>query len=184
MMGTERWLVLPAQKALGYSVNTTDEDEMDQVKELLLEAKPHLLAYDDTTFYERLDQRRGRDGGGLGRLVQLRHRREPDIKFVVPEEGCDLWVGHDGDPEVLEEQGGGARLHRLHPRPEDPRLGRENILYKVPNTGGHGPGRRRPDRQYATLGARPEELLKGETIVDLGEAATALQPDHHRGHCV
>ena len=35
MLATERWLVLPAQKALGYSVNTTDDDEIGQVKELL-----------------------------------------------------------------------------------------------------------------------------------------------------
>lgn len=54
MMGTDRWAVLPAQKALGYSVNTTDEGEMGKVEDLMKKAKPNLLAYDDSTFYERL----------------------------------------------------------------------------------------------------------------------------------
>ena len=54
MMATERWLMLPAQKALGFSVNTQDEAEMDQVRDQLIETKDTLLAYDDTTFYERL----------------------------------------------------------------------------------------------------------------------------------
>ena len=51
MMATDRWLLLPAQKALGYSANTTDEAELAEVTDLLKEAKDHLLAYDDTTFY-------------------------------------------------------------------------------------------------------------------------------------
>ena len=54
MMTTERWLVLPAQKALGYSVNTTDEDEMPRSRSCCSRPSTHLLAYDDTTFYERL----------------------------------------------------------------------------------------------------------------------------------
>ena len=54
MMATDRWLLLPAQKALGFSANTTDPEELEQVTELLIEAKDHLLAYDDTTFYSRL----------------------------------------------------------------------------------------------------------------------------------
>ena len=43
MMSTERWLALPAQKALGYSVNTTDDDELAEIQEMLIEAKEHLL---------------------------------------------------------------------------------------------------------------------------------------------
>ena len=54
MMATDRWLLLPAQRALGFSVNTTDPDELAQVADLLSEAKDGLLAYDDTTFYTRL----------------------------------------------------------------------------------------------------------------------------------
>ena len=39
MLSTERWLALPALKAQGYSVNTTDDAELDARKDLLIEAK-------------------------------------------------------------------------------------------------------------------------------------------------
>ena len=41
MLATERWLMLPAQKALGFSANTTDPAEMDQVKQLLERDQAH-----------------------------------------------------------------------------------------------------------------------------------------------
>ena len=49
----------------------------------------------------------------------------------------------------------------------------ENILYNVPNEAAMQPAPReaRPS-QYATLGARREEMLQGENMVDIGEAST------------
>jgi spermidine/putrescine transport system substrate-binding protein len=92
MLATDRWLLLPAQKALGFSVNTTDDDELEQVAELLTAAKDNLLAYDDTTFYSRLVS-------GEANLVEAWDgwcnygiAENPDIEFVVPEEGSDLWT--------------------------------------------------------------------------------------------
>ena len=92
MMATDRWLLLPAQKALGFSANTTDEAELEQVTDLLIEAKDHLLAYDDTTFYSRLvsgeaDLVEAWDGWCNYGIAE-----NPDIEFVIPEEGSDLWV--------------------------------------------------------------------------------------------
>ena len=132
MMGTERWAVLPAQKALGYSVNTTDEGEMEDVKELMLDAKPHLLAYDDTTFYERLISGEAVMVEAWDGWCNYGIAENPKI-----DRGARGGLGPVGrrhrDPEVLGEQGGGVRLHRHDPRPEEPRLGVENILYNVPN---------------------------------------------------
>src|SRR5262245_35592340 len=50
MLATDRWLMAAGLKALGYSVNSKSPDEIDKAKELLVEAKKSLLAYDDTTF--------------------------------------------------------------------------------------------------------------------------------------
>lgn len=54
MLATDRWLLLPGFKALGYSANTTDEAEVAAARDVLIEAKKGLLAYDDTTFYSKL----------------------------------------------------------------------------------------------------------------------------------
>ena len=54
MLSTERWLPCPRSRRQGYSINTTDDDELAEAKAQLLETKPTLLAYDDTTFYAKL----------------------------------------------------------------------------------------------------------------------------------
>ncbi len=92
MLGTDRWLLLPALKTLGYSANTADEGELDQARDLLIEAKKTLLAYDDTTFYDKLVS-------GEASLVEAWDgwcnygiAEDRRIRFVVPREGSDLWV--------------------------------------------------------------------------------------------
>ena len=48
MMTTERWLALPALKALGYSVNTRSDDSSPRSRRSS-GGQAELLAYDDTT---------------------------------------------------------------------------------------------------------------------------------------
>ncbi|MCG8357290.1 MAG: spermidine/putrescine ABC transporter substrate-binding protein, partial [Kiloniellales bacterium] len=54
MLSTDRWLMAAGLLAKGYSVNDPDAAKVDEVKDLLIEAKRGLLAYDDTTFYSKL----------------------------------------------------------------------------------------------------------------------------------
>ena len=58
----------------------------------------------------------------------------------------------------------------------------ENILYKVPEQGGHGraidPALKAAN---APLQMTPAELLEGESIVDLGEDVAEVHPARHRG---
>ena len=91
-LATERWLMLPAQKLLGFSANTTRPDEMTKVKEQLLETKPTLLAYDDTTFYTRLVSGEAKMVEAWDGWCNYGITDNPKIKFVVPKEGSDLWA--------------------------------------------------------------------------------------------
>src|SRR5262249_53179118 len=54
MLATERWLMAAGLKALGYSLNSRSADEVAKAKDVLIAAKPSMLAYDDTTFYQKL----------------------------------------------------------------------------------------------------------------------------------
>src|SRR5690606_11976623 len=92
MLATDRWLLLPALIKLGYSINTTNEQELEEAKELLLQTKEQLLGYDDTTFYSKLVS-------GEAALVEAWDgwcnygiAENPDIEYVVPEEGTDVWT--------------------------------------------------------------------------------------------
>jgi spermidine/putrescine transport system substrate-binding protein len=87
MVSAERWLMAAGLKALGYSINTTNVDEINRARDLLIGAKKDLLAYDDVTFYAKLL-------AGDAYLVQAYDgwcnygtAENDKIRFVVPKEG-------------------------------------------------------------------------------------------------
>ena len=94
MMTTERWLALPAIKALGYSVNTKSDDEIAKVKAKLLEAKPQAARLRRHHLRRQAQERRGRDGRGVGRLVPDHRGEEHQVRGA--EGGQRPLGGHDG----------------------------------------------------------------------------------------
>ncbi|MGW0594557.1 polyamine ABC transporter substrate-binding protein [Streptosporangium sp. NPDC002607] len=166
MMTTERWLALPAIKALGYSVNTKSDEELAKVKAKLLEAKPKLLKYDDTTFGELLKS-------GEAVMVEAWDgwcpTTEKNIEFVVPKEGSDLWVD---TMVVLKSSKNKEAAHAFINYILDPKVhgwAAENILYKVPNKAAMDAMNPELKAANAPLQMSPSDLLKGESIIDLGE---------------
>ena len=170
MLATDRWLLLPAQKLLGYSVNSTDEAELTEARDLLIEAKDNLLAYDDTTFYARLVS-------GEEWLVEAWDgwcnygiAEDPNIGWVVPEEGSDLWVD---TMVVLESSENKAAAHAFIDyilRPEIGAWAAENILYKVPNAAAMESLDPALIEAFPNLGTTPEELFENEVMRDVGDA--------------
>lgn len=172
MMATDRWLMLPAQKALGYSANTQDEAEMEKVKAKLVAAKKNLLAYDDTTFHERLVSGEAVMVEAWDGWCNYGIAENKNIKFVVPSEGSDLWAD---TMVVLKSSKNKEAAHAFINYILEPDVHAwvvENILYNVPNQAAENkiPANLRTD--YPTLSITPAELLKGESLVDLGDAAT------------
>jgi spermidine/putrescine transport system substrate-binding protein len=170
MLATDRWLLLPAQKALGYSVNTTDEEEIDEVVNLLLNAQDHLLDYDDTTFYTRLVE-------GEAVLVQAWDgwcnygiAENEDIRFVVPEEGSDIWVDTMVIPSGAEHPEEALMFIDYILRPDIGAWVVENILYKVPNEAVMSQLDEELLETYPSLAMTPEELLENEFLEDIGDA--------------
>ena len=155
MLSTDRWLMAAGELALGMSVNETDPAKLDQVKALLIEAKKTLLAYDDTTFYSKLVS-------GEASLVQAWDgwcnygiAEKPEIKYVIPKEGSDLWVDTMVVVESLAEQGRRPQIHRLHPEGRHRQMGGREHHVQDAQQGRHG-GRstRRCSRNIRTWRSR------------------------------
>ncbi|GAB3679930.1 spermidine/putrescine ABC transporter substrate-binding protein [Actinocorallia lasiicapitis] len=173
MLATERWLMLPAQKSLGFSANTQDKAQLDQVKASLVKAKENLLAFDDTTFGDRLKS-------GESALAEAWDGWCPtdqkDVKFVVPKEGSDLWVD---TMVILKSSKNKEAAHALIDYILDPEVHSwavANILYKVPNAAAMAKVDPALLKSYPQLAMTPAELVKGEGLVDLGDAG----PDYTR----
>lgn len=169
MLATERWMTLPAQKYLGISANSTDPDELEQVRDQLMETKPKLLAFDDTTFYERLVS-------GEAALVEAWDgwcnygiAEDDRITFTIPEEGSDLWVDTMTVLESSQNKEAAMTFLDFILEPEVHGWVAENILYKVPNRAAMESIDQSLLETFPTLAITPEELMEQEVLVDVGE---------------
>lgn len=170
MLATERWLMLPAQKALGFSVNTTSEEEMTQVKEQLLETKPTLLAFDDTTFYARLVSGEASLVMAWDGWCNFGIAEDDRIKWVVPKEGSDLWAD---TMVILKTSKSKEAAHAFINNVLDPANHKwvtEQYFYKVPNKAAMEALDPSIVEAYPNVGMSPADLLKGEQFLDLGDA--------------
>lgn len=170
MLATDRWLMVPALLSLGYSINTPKEDEVAKAKDLLIETKKTLLAYDDTTFYSKLVS-------GEALLVEAWDgwcnygiAENKDIKYAIAKEGSDMWVDAMVVTAASEHKDAAQSFINYILRPEVHRWVAENILYKVPNKAAMDGLDPALIKQYPNLGITPAELLKFEQMRDLGEA--------------
>lgn len=173
MLATDRWLMAAGFLAKGYSVNETDADKIEEVKADLIEAKKSLLAYDDTTFYSKLVS-------GEAELVQAWDgwcnygiAENADIKYVIPDEGTDLWV----DTMVIlansERQDDAHDFINYILSAETGQWVVENIMYKVPNQAAMEAIDPDMLESFPNLAMTPDSLLEGEQLRDLGNAQKA-----------
>ncbi|MFZ9309623.1 MAG: extracellular solute-binding protein, partial [Candidatus Nanopelagicales bacterium] len=148
------------------------EAEMDEVKELLLEAKDNLLAYDDTTFYSRLVSGEAVMTVAWDGWCNYGIAENPDIKFVVPSEGSDLWVD---TMVILKSSKNKEAAHAFINYILDPTNHAwvaENILYKVPNQAAMDAVLPGLVETFPNMGITADELLEYEELVDLADAAS------------
>ena len=81
-----------ALKSLGYSLNSTDLDELEAAKKLLIKQKPLVQAY-------VIDQVRDKMIGNEAALGVIYsgealycQKENPDLEYVIPKEGSNLWI--------------------------------------------------------------------------------------------
>ena len=173
MLSTDRWLLGAGLKALGFSINSTNEGEIAAARDLLIQAKQSLLAYDDTTFYSKLvsgeaDLVHAWDGWCNYGIAE-----NASIKFVIPAEGSDLWVD---TMVVMEASANKPAAHKFIDYVLRADIGRwvaENILYKVPNKAAMEALDSALFTQFPNLAMTPAQLLRQEAMRDIGQAQKA-----------
>lgn len=96
MINDSRDTIGIALKALGFSINSNKTEELNQVEQLLLAQKPFVNSYAYIDLEEDSSIIKGNtwmtmvySGDGIT-LTEL----HPGIRFVVPEEGTNIWSDH------------------------------------------------------------------------------------------
>ncbi len=100
MLNDERETLGAALKYLGYSVNTTDQAELDEATAILKDANERIAAYDSTSFDDLLLQgeyvvSHGWNGGFLGSYDEASnddYDAYEDYGYALPIEGGIVWV--------------------------------------------------------------------------------------------
>jgi len=100
MLNDERETLGAALKYLGYSVNTTDQGELDEATEILSAANDRIAAYDSAAFDDLLVAgetvvAHGWNGGFLGSFDEIStddYDAYEDFGYAVPDEGGIVWV--------------------------------------------------------------------------------------------
>ena len=120
-------------KYLGYSLNSTDLDELTEVKNLLIEQKPLVQAY-------VIDQVRDKMIGNEAALGVIysgeaiyTQKENPNLEYVIPKEGSNIWIDSWVIPKNAEHKENAEKFINFLCRPDIALMNFEYITYSTPN---------------------------------------------------
>ena len=122
-------------KYLGYSLNSTDLDELTEAKNLLIEQKPLVQAY-------VIDQVRDKMIGNEAALGVIysgeaiyTQKENPNLEYVIPKEGSNIWIDSWVIPKNAEHKENAEKFINFLCRPDIALKNFEYITYPTPNKG-------------------------------------------------
>ncbi len=141
MQDSVRDAFMVALKRDGFSMNSTNENELNQAKDALIEQKPLVQAY-------VIDQVRDKMIGGeaavgviySGEMLYVQGEVESlgldyDLEYVLPEEGTNLWLDSWVIPKNAKNKENAEKWIDFLCRPEIAKANFEYITYPTPNKG-------------------------------------------------
>lgn len=118
---------------LGYSINSTDESEIEEAKLLLQEQYSSVDAY-------VVDQVRDKMIGGenpIGIIYSgeaiYTQRENPDLEYVVPKEGSNVWIDSWVIPKNAQNKENAEKWIDFMCRPDTALMNFDYITYSTPN---------------------------------------------------
>lgn len=133
MQDSVRDAFMVALKWNGHSMNTMDEGELDAAKELLIQQKPLVQAY-------VIDQVRDKMIGGEAALGVIysgeaiyTQRENPDLEYVIPQEGTNVWIDGWVIPKNAENVENAEKFIDFMCRADIALMNFEYITYSTPN---------------------------------------------------
>ncbi|MBZ5564616.1 MAG: extracellular solute-binding protein, partial [Acidobacteriia bacterium] len=92
LLDDEREAFAMALKKLGYSLNSTNPNEIRQARDLLLRQKPLVKGYNSSNFEQDLAAGDAWIAQAYNGNLTFVMRDEPRIRYVIPKEGCTISV--------------------------------------------------------------------------------------------
>lgn len=132
MLKSQRDTMAVALKKLGYSMNTRDMKELEEAKKELIKQKPLVYSYLGDEIKDAIVQ--GNAGVGVvwsGDAVAM-IRENPDLEYVIPQEGTNLWFDSMVIPKSSENKELAEKFINFMLRPEISAKNADYIGYSTP----------------------------------------------------
>lgn len=134
MMNSQRDSIGITLKMLGYSLNTTDEKELEEAKQALIEQSPLVLAY-------VVDEGKDKMIAGEAALALAWAgdavycmKENSDLDYIIPKEGSNIFFDAMAIPKNCKNKEGAECFINFMCRPDIAALNAKYIGYSSPNT--------------------------------------------------
>ena len=123
-----------ALKYCGYSLNSTDLDELEEAKSLLLEQKPLVQAYVVDQVRDKMISGEAAIGVIYSGEAIYTQSENPDLEYVIPKEGSNVWIDSWVIPKNAKNKENAEAFINFLCRPDIAKMNFDYITYSTPNT--------------------------------------------------
>ncbi|MCL2852428.1 MAG: spermidine/putrescine ABC transporter substrate-binding protein [Defluviitaleaceae bacterium] len=170
MYNSERDSMAVALKLLGYSLNSTNEDEINRARDLLIEQRPLVRAYVTDVVKDLMIAGEAALAVVYSGDAVFTMMHNPDLNYVIPREGSNLWVDAMVVPHNANNPEGAEAFINFMLRPEIAAMNTNFIGYTTANATALEMGLIDPAlMEMPGFDITDEEYRRLEVFIDLGE---------------
>ena len=121
-------------KYLGYSLNSTDLDELTAARDMLIRQKPLVQAYVIDQVRDKMIGNEAAIGVIYSGEAIYTQQENADLEYVIPKEGSNIWIDSWVIPKNAQHKENPEKFINFLCRPDIALMNFEYITYSTPNT--------------------------------------------------
>ena len=121
-------------KYLGYSLNSTDLDELTAARDMLIRQKPLVQAYVIDQVRDKMIGNEAAIGVIYSGEAIYTQQENADLEYVIPKEGSNIWIDSWVIPKNAQHKENAEKFINFLCRPDIALMNFEYITYSTPNT--------------------------------------------------
>ncbi len=158
-----------ALKRLGYSINSTEVDQLAAATEDLIQQKPLVQAYVIDQVRDKMIGNEAALGVIYSGEAGYTQRENSNLEYVIPKEGSNVWIDSWVIPKNAQNKENAEKFINFMCRPEIALMNFEYITYSTPNLKARELIEDEDIQNSKILFPDPEDLTNCETFQFLGD---------------
>ena len=134
MINSQRDAFMVALEKLGYDINTTDKDQLDEAYDLLCQEKKYVYAYLQDETYECMISEDAAMAVCYSGEAAMGMEYNENLAYIVPEEGGNLWIDSWFVPRTCKHYDAAMKWIDFMCEEEAATVNFEYVWYATPNT--------------------------------------------------